>query len=602
MKSSCLRHPKQNRFIIVREWQIRACRGNKCAAALLSFMEYWHNLKLDQQRKANKANDVAEFHGDPRAQDESLKHFHNEADLITGLLLWTSENTIRQAVELLIELDFISIHRNPTARYKFDKTRYFLLHVDVVQKWIDDNCSDAEEASPQDDGEASLTFEAPSRKSEPSSLKSEGLSRKSKPRRGTSEPQSLESEPSSTNKSFKQVLNEPSQAPTAAALEAPGADAGAVVESFDSLSGAEPQVLAAAPRQDPIPGVVVAQPDAESEERINSIAQRLVHWAESLGRVLDAKAAVRMTRRQPLSLAGPGELLRALTEDRAAARLDDLIPRAQAEAMATRETERLRWHLIAWPGHPESTAEFWASKAKRYSYTSCFLKRFKADTPPPAEWLDDLLDQDKREMHQGRRATQQAAAAGVWAVLSEDERSAFERDLKERPPMRGLVKGNAMPIPRHTAEFAGARDERLLAPDLREHLAQVLAAPEVPALQMAPRLAPELELARAERAQVTAPSPSVSVAPGTPSMSRIGDVTEDVAQQMFGDSAPPRGALRGGAIQLTGEEKRAQFLLLHKLQDGEIEPSEVDSLQEDWDDASWARIKNATLPLIEKAA
>lgn len=120
------------------------CDGNACAAALLNLFEGYHNLRLIQSEKASHQNDVAETHGDPRSQDQTLLQFHTEADLEAGVLVYRRD-AIRTAVALLEKKGAIELHRNPCARYKFDKTRYFLFKPDACQRFI----SSLESTSPE---------------------------------------------------------------------------------------------------------------------------------------------------------------------------------------------------------------------------------------------------------------------------------------------------------------------------------------------------------------------------------------------------------------------------------------------------------------------
>ena len=132
MKSSCINHPEREALIIIRKWQVDVCGGNHCAAALLSFFEYWHNWKLDMQSKASHANRVAKAHGDEPTQDETLLQFHTTTQLSEGLLGLFGETKIRTSLEFLADQGFISVHKNPNPRYKFDQTKYFLFHPDHV--------------------------------------------------------------------------------------------------------------------------------------------------------------------------------------------------------------------------------------------------------------------------------------------------------------------------------------------------------------------------------------------------------------------------------------------------------------------------------------
>ncbi len=132
MKSSCIQYPADEPILLIRESQVMVCDGNVCAAALLSFLEYWHNIKLEQRRKARQANDIAEKVGDDRGQDEGLLQFHSAEDLHMGLLGLYSRDTIRKAIALLVAKGFISVHKNPRPRYGFDRTHHFLFHPDAL--------------------------------------------------------------------------------------------------------------------------------------------------------------------------------------------------------------------------------------------------------------------------------------------------------------------------------------------------------------------------------------------------------------------------------------------------------------------------------------
>ena len=128
MKESCITPPPDAHFVIIRQSYVDLCDGNHCAAGLLSFFEWWHNLRLAQSAKSRQQNEIAQMHGDEGTQDASLYQFHTELDLAKSLLGMYGETSIRKAVSLLVAKDFISLHKNPNPRYHFDKTRYFLFH------------------------------------------------------------------------------------------------------------------------------------------------------------------------------------------------------------------------------------------------------------------------------------------------------------------------------------------------------------------------------------------------------------------------------------------------------------------------------------------
>jgi len=123
-------------FVQIRLSALYLCDGDHCAAALLSYFEYWHNNRLDNRKQGEHRNKVAHQHGEEGTQDVSLLQWHNEAQIEDGLLRLYGRTVIRKAIALLIEKDFLSLHRNPVERYSFDRTHYFLFHEETVQKAV----------------------------------------------------------------------------------------------------------------------------------------------------------------------------------------------------------------------------------------------------------------------------------------------------------------------------------------------------------------------------------------------------------------------------------------------------------------------------------
>ena len=134
MKLSCIREPENTKLIVIKQWQVDYCYGNKCAAALLSFFIYWHDIKMEMSNKNKMANDIAERHGDIGAQDTSTLQFHNTQELEDGILNIYKKSTIKTGLDLLVELGAISIEKNPNDRYKFDNTKYFQLYPETVNE------------------------------------------------------------------------------------------------------------------------------------------------------------------------------------------------------------------------------------------------------------------------------------------------------------------------------------------------------------------------------------------------------------------------------------------------------------------------------------
>ena len=151
MKSSCITHPANEPLIIVRRWQLDFCNGDGCAASLISFFEYWHNIKTCAAQKARASNDVAEMHGDTRTQDETVVQFHSEDDLEKGLLLY-GRTTIAKSLKQLEEKGVIEIMRNPNPRYKFDRTRHFVFHPSACQQFLDTRTANIGGSTPKTNG------------------------------------------------------------------------------------------------------------------------------------------------------------------------------------------------------------------------------------------------------------------------------------------------------------------------------------------------------------------------------------------------------------------------------------------------------------------
>jgi hypothetical protein len=136
MKTSCISWPQHKRIAIIREDQVEMCGGNTCAAALMSFFEYWHNIKVEMAPKNEFLNGIAAENGEEGQHDASLYQFHSMDELTAGILGLYKRDAIKAARKLLCELGVVTEHRNPTNRYKFDKTIYYLFHPETVHKWL----------------------------------------------------------------------------------------------------------------------------------------------------------------------------------------------------------------------------------------------------------------------------------------------------------------------------------------------------------------------------------------------------------------------------------------------------------------------------------
>jgi hypothetical protein len=135
MKTSCIRHPANEPLVVYRKWQLEACEGSIPAAIMLSFFEYWHNIKLEQRQQARKYNATANKHGEDGGQLETLIQWHTNEEIETHTGL--KRHSISKAIALLADRGFISVCKNPNPRFAFDTTRHFELNVSAVNHWIE---------------------------------------------------------------------------------------------------------------------------------------------------------------------------------------------------------------------------------------------------------------------------------------------------------------------------------------------------------------------------------------------------------------------------------------------------------------------------------
>jgi len=136
MKTSCISHPENERLVIIRKWQEEFCEGNICAAALLSYFEYWHNWKLNSDEYNKKLNRVSEMHNEKGILSEEVLQYHTLQEIADGILNIYGNKAISEALKFLESKNAISVHSNPNPRYYYDKTKYFQFYPDVCNDWI----------------------------------------------------------------------------------------------------------------------------------------------------------------------------------------------------------------------------------------------------------------------------------------------------------------------------------------------------------------------------------------------------------------------------------------------------------------------------------
>ena len=138
MMTSAIVRVTNEPILILRKSYIEICGGDRDAAKLLSYFEYWHNVKVAQNRKSEHLNRVAEQHGYNPEQDVSDLQYHTMDEMYDECLGDISKKGLQKARRILRELGFISEHSNPDIRFAFDKTIYYRLEVEAVNRALDD--------------------------------------------------------------------------------------------------------------------------------------------------------------------------------------------------------------------------------------------------------------------------------------------------------------------------------------------------------------------------------------------------------------------------------------------------------------------------------
>jgi hypothetical protein len=121
MKTSCLSDPKNEKLMLIHQWQLDFCGGNHCAAALLQDFRYWHDRNIEDLEKGDR---------------EHLWQWHTEEQLRTHLLGLYSHESIRAGIRLLAQKGIIEIGANPNKRKNYDRTRWFLFKPEVADEFL----------------------------------------------------------------------------------------------------------------------------------------------------------------------------------------------------------------------------------------------------------------------------------------------------------------------------------------------------------------------------------------------------------------------------------------------------------------------------------
>jgi len=133
MKNSCVMNVPDDNYVVLKKSYLDICKDRE-AALLLSYFVGWHNFKTKEKDKNKKANDVAEAHNDPRILPENLFQHHTIDEIYESFMGLISKKGIVNGRKILVDLGFITEHKNPNPKYSFDKTVYYRLHPNKINQ------------------------------------------------------------------------------------------------------------------------------------------------------------------------------------------------------------------------------------------------------------------------------------------------------------------------------------------------------------------------------------------------------------------------------------------------------------------------------------
>ena len=137
MKNSCVKHPTESKFTKIYDWQLIATEKSKEASALLSLFEYYHNIRVANNEQIISRNKILR---DEDQQTVDLYQYHTYEQIIErtqGMI--KNKTAVSKSIKILTGLGFVSKHKNPNKKYKFDQTTYYLFHPEIVNNWIYEN-------------------------------------------------------------------------------------------------------------------------------------------------------------------------------------------------------------------------------------------------------------------------------------------------------------------------------------------------------------------------------------------------------------------------------------------------------------------------------
>jgi len=139
MQTSLIAYPQQDRFIRVHESILAACNNNSTAAALVSFLEYWHNYHIQRIEYLAEFNGMLKHVGEKPILELNGWQYHTDEQLERGLMI-SKKDSIRKAITLLESIGFITteVPERLVILHKTGRTKWFLLMTSCINDWLKD--------------------------------------------------------------------------------------------------------------------------------------------------------------------------------------------------------------------------------------------------------------------------------------------------------------------------------------------------------------------------------------------------------------------------------------------------------------------------------
>ena len=115
--------------LLIKKQYVELCEGNHCAAALLWFFEYRHNLIVSAM-----SHKVWNFEDTISLYDQALQPCPMSL-LEVAMMGLFKEKAIRTALTLLKSLDLITADKNPRATH-LDNTLYVFFNAEILSDYL----------------------------------------------------------------------------------------------------------------------------------------------------------------------------------------------------------------------------------------------------------------------------------------------------------------------------------------------------------------------------------------------------------------------------------------------------------------------------------